>query len=128
MFWRLLGYSFAYYIVLMMLGAVGKLKQWRILSLVCLYALTCGMGVFLAALFSVCFGHWFPRLVVPVFTLLSLAWCWIGWRHASVGRGFLTRNSGSCDPFLDCCTQKKMEPPTSKHDYYELEEFFASET
>jgi len=85
MFWRILGFGVVYSLVLMFLAAIAQLKQWRFIRLICLYALTTGLGVIFASLLSVLLGHWFPRLTVPVFIVLSLLWCWIGWRYASTG-------------------------------------------
>jgi hypothetical protein len=85
MVWRLLGFGVVYYLVLMFLGAIAQLKQWRGIHLICMYALTTGLGIVVAALLSVLLGHIFPRLALPVFIVLSLSWFWFGWRDAGGG-------------------------------------------
>ena len=88
MLWRILVFGIGFYLVLMFLAAIAQLKQWKGIRLICLYALTLGVGVIASSLLSLLIGHWFPRLTLPMFIVLSLSWCWFGWRHASDGVGF----------------------------------------
>jgi hypothetical protein len=83
MFWRLVGFGVLYYFVLMVLAAIAQVKHWMSLRLVCMYAMSMGLGVVFASILSVFLGYWFPSLAVPVFVVLGVWWCWLGWRHAS---------------------------------------------
>jgi len=85
MFWRLVGFGVLYYLVLMLMAAIAQLRQWRFIRLICLYALSMGLGVIFAALLSILLRYWLPKFSLIVFLVLSLWWSWLGWRHASSG-------------------------------------------
>ncbi len=45
--------------------------------------LTSAMGIFFAFFLSWIVGHIWPAAQIPVFTILTVWWLWVGWRYAS---------------------------------------------
>lgn len=84
MFWRLIGFGFLSYFVLMFLMGIAQWKEWKFVRLLCLYALLTSFGLLVAGLVSAILRLWWPRFSVLVFIVLSLWWCRLGWRHAKL--------------------------------------------